>query len=365
MGTRWWKIELMALMVVASLAGITVAQTVIGIDALPYTIASYGEVTYQLPDDAVAFNGTVESDPSGTDIKVRFQYYVDGPMTLWASQDGTTWTWYGDSHWMLSPQEPYAAISLSDAWVKYIRIKNRTYYNSTYGGAIMLQSVDPVFPGRDPTLPTNQPPVAGDIAVNTEAGSAVTINVLEAASDPDGDSLSVSAAAASHGVVAINPDNTVTYTPNAGFAGDADTFLYTVDDGNGGTATGTVTITVNAKSVDIDIKPGSYPNSINLGSNGVVPVAILSTENFDAATVDPATVSMGGAGVAVRGKANRYMASTQDVNGDGLLDLVLQVETENLDPDKLQDGVGTVVGATFAGVPIIGTDEIRLVPPQQ
>ena len=31
-------------------------------------------------------------------------------------------------------------------------------------------------------------------------------------------------------------------------------------------------------SVDIDVKPGSFPNSINLSSGGVVPVAILNEE---------------------------------------------------------------------------------------
>jgi hypothetical protein len=39
--------------------------------------------------------------------------------------------------------------------------------------------------------------------------------------------------------------------------------------------------------VTIDIKPGSYPNSINLGSAGVVPVAIFSNESFDATTINP------------------------------------------------------------------------------
>lgn len=29
--------------------------------------------------------------------------------------------------------------------------------------------------------------------------------------------------------------------------------------------------------VDIDIKPGSDPNSINLGSNGIVPVTIFGS----------------------------------------------------------------------------------------
>ena len=39
---------------------------------------------------------------------------------------------------------------------------------------------------------------------------------------------------------------------------------------------------VESIGVEIDIKPGSGENSINLGSNGVVPVAILSTQSFDA-----------------------------------------------------------------------------------
>jgi len=48
-------------------------------------------------------------------------------------------------------------------------------------------------------------------------------------------------------------------------------------------------------SVDIDIKPGSDQNTINLRSKGVIPVAILSSEDFDATNVDPTTVELEGA----------------------------------------------------------------------
>src|SRR5206468_53129 len=54
-------------------------------------------------------------------------------------------------------------------------------------------------------------------------------------------------------------------------------------------------------SVLIDIKPGSYPNSINLGSGGTVPVAIISTPTFDASTVIPTTITLAGATVKFRG----------------------------------------------------------------
>ena len=117
-------------------------------------------------------------------------------------------------------------------------------------------------------------------------------------------------------------------------------------------------------TVAIDIRPGSHPNSINLGSNGLIPVAILSSEEFDATTVDPETVELAGSGVAVRGKGNKYVAHEEDVNQDDLLDLVVHVETENLDPDSFQDGYATVTGATYDGKDIEGSDEIVIVPPE-
>lgn len=114
--------------------------------------------------------------------------------------------------------------------------------------------------------------------------------------------------------------------------------------------------------VDIDIKPGSNPNAVNLGSEGVVPVAILSSPSFNAATVDPDTITLGGASVAVRGKTNKSMAHQEDVNGDGLPDLVCQVETENLDPGYLQTGEAILTGRTYDGHPVQGKDDIVIVP---
>jgi hypothetical protein len=40
---------------------------------------------------------------------------------------------------------------------------------------------------------------------------------------------------------------------------------------------------------------------VNLGSAGVIPVAILSSASFDATTVDPATISLAGASVKLVG----------------------------------------------------------------
>ena len=113
-------------------------------------------------------------------------------------------------------------------------------------------------------------------------------------------------------------------------------------------------------AVLIDIKPGSDPNSINLGSHGVIPVAVLTTDDFDATTVDPDTVELAGSSVALRGNGNRLLASIEDVDDDGDVDLVLQVETENL---TLETGATqvTLTGETFSGHQIVGVDTIVIV----
>ena len=74
--------------------------------------------------------------------------------------------------------------------------------------------------------------------------------------------------------------------------------------------------------VTTDIKPGTRPNSINLGSGGTVPVAIFSTASFDATRVDPLTVTLASAPVKLKGKGT-HMSSSEDVNGDGRSDLLV------------------------------------------
>jgi len=112
--------------------------------------------------------------------------------------------------------------------------------------------------------------------------------------------------------------------------------------------------------VQIDIKPGSFPNSINLGSQGAVPVAILSTPTFDAREVDPLSITLASAAVALKGKGTP-MASFQHVNQDGLLDLVVHVDTQALQL-TVGDTVAILEGQTFDGRRIRGSDTVRVVP---
>ena len=105
--------------------------------------------------------------------------------------------------------------------------------------------------------------------------------------------------------------------------------------------------------VDIDIKPCSDPNSINLGSKGMVPVAVLTTDDFDASDVDPDTVLFADAAPV------RW--TLEDVDGDGDMDLLFHFKTQELNLTG-NSTEATLTGETFDGVQIEGTDTVNIVP---
>ena len=92
--------------------------------------------------------------------------------------------------------------------------------------------------------PVNDAPAANDDVATTDEDTAVTIDVLTNDSDIDGDTLTIdSVTQGTQGTVAINPDNTVTYTPDANFNG-IDFFTYNANDGLLDSNVATVTISV-------------------------------------------------------------------------------------------------------------------------
>ena len=105
--------------------------------------------------------------------------------------------------------------------------------------------------------------------------------------------------------------------------------------------------------VDIDIRPGSYPNSINLKSRGVIPVALLSTEDFDASTVDAVTVVFAG--------ASQIHHAVEDLDRDGDDDLILHFKTQETNLAS-GDTEACLTGQTRDGMPIQGCDSVRTVP---
>ena len=90
-------------------------------------------------------------------------------------------------------------------------------------------------------------PVASNDSATTVSGTPVTIAVLANDTDADGNPLTpVIVTGASNGSLTVNPDGTITYTPNSGFVG-TDQFTYEDQDVNGVSNVATVTITVAAQ----------------------------------------------------------------------------------------------------------------------
>ena len=115
-------------------------------------------------------------------------------------------------------------------------------------------------------------------------------------------------------------------------------------------------------SVTINIKPPAQaPVPINLKSKGALPVAILSSPTFDATQVNPATITLSGVSVGSKGDSSgQFACSAQDVNGDGLPDLVCQLINSGLQLASNATMV-TLTAKTFSGQMITGGESITIV----
>ena len=107
------------------------------------------------------------------------------------------------------------------------------------------------------------------------------------------------------------------------------------------------------KKVTIDIKPSNNENTINLKSNGVIPVAIISTDTFDVTKVDPLSIQFGDG----QAKETHDKGHFEDINGDGKTDLMLHFAT-NESGIKSGDNQACLVGKTLDGINIEGCDAI-------
>lgn len=84
--------------------------------------------------------------------------------------------------------------------------------------------------------------------------------------------------------------------------------------------------TINA----VDVLPGSAENPVNLKSWGNLPLALLSTPDFDATTVSPDTLRAGAGAATPVGT----LTKREDVNSDGLADLVMHFSRQALQLTK-------------------------------
>ena len=108
-------------------------------------------------------------------------------------------------------------------------------------------------------------------------------------------------------------------------------------------------------TIKIDIASGSDPKSINPGSNGVIPVAVLGSATFDPTQVNYSTVGFG-PGNALPDRNGKVT----DVNADGHADVLFHFRTRDT---GIQCGSNTASlrGKTFSGESFEGSGSIRTV----
>jgi uncharacterized protein (TIGR03118 family) len=141
---------------------------------------------------------------------------------------------------------------------------------------------------------------------------------------------------------------------NDGSAGKSDELFFTA--GINDEAGGLFGKVLAALQVSIDIKPASGDNSLKPGGKDVLPVAILTTDTFDATTVDPLSVRFGPGGAA----ASHGRGRAADVDKDGDVDLLLQFRTVDA---GITCGTtsASLTGKTFGGQVIAGSDSVSTV----
>ena len=110
-----------------------------------------------------------------------------------------------------------------------------------------------------------------------------------------------------------------------------------------------------AVQVQIDVKPGDTPTVVERGRGGFLPVAILSSADFDAQLVDPTTVRVGPTGTEAA--VARSMKS--DVNDDERPDLMVLVRVQDLNISCAVKAI-RLTGTTISGTAIEGSEAVTV-----
>ena len=107
-----------------------------------------------------------------------------------------------------------------------------------------------------------------------------------------------------------------------------------------------------ALGVDVVVLPNVSVKGAKKDARNLMRLAILSRDGFDALKVDPSTVTFAGAAISQDG-TGRYSVFAEDVDGNGLDDLVVTFAREDLQVGK-EPTKADFRGRTFDGVSIEG-----------
>ncbi len=178
---------------------------------------------------------------------------------------------------------------------------------------------------RITVTPVNDPPRAENEQVSTGGSSPVVIRPLTNDSDQEGGRLTVVDARAEQGVVTIQPDGSIAYTPRPGAAA-YDIVHYTISDGEGGLSTATVRIELQPESASVPIGPAvnmtppSFDDSSRLSR---IPGLVQGTGGADRVlldSVDHLAGLGGGSGIDASGVVVGAVNQMQSLHGRQAID---------------------------------------------
>ena len=107
--------------------------------------------------------------------------------------------------------------------------------------------------------------------------------------------------------------------------------------------------------VTIDVKPGDEPTMVERARGGFLPVAILSTAQFDAVSLDVSSIRIGPTGT----EAEAARTTKSDVNEDKRTDLLVLVRVQDLNI-KCSDTAIRMTGKTNDGVAVEGMEAVKV-----
>jgi len=117
--------------------------------------------------------------------------------------------------------------------------------------------------------------------------------------------------------------------------------------------------------VSIDVRPGDDRNKINLSSKGLLPVAVLSTTDFDTTQFTPQMAHLSDASIPMscEGAAAVHWTYT-DVNEDGLTDLLFFFPIQDINLTVSSTAVTLMAHGEYDSteIHIHGTDAVQVKP---
>jgi VCBS repeat-containing protein len=195
--------------------------------------------------------------------------------------------------------------------------------------------------------PVSDTPVAVDdgsvalpfLTVTEDSGVSAPIAVLANDTDVDLDPLAVTLAGSPDGVVVVNPDGTLTFSPALDFNG-ATMISYTISDGSGGTSGATVYLSVSP----VNDAPVAIAQAVSLDEDGSLAITLSGSDldgNITAAdlnyvvTINPLHGTLDVSGRNLVYTPNTHYTGADSITfrvNDGILDSTTAVVSITVNP---------------------------------